>query len=301
MEVETEWGLGDSRTRGIYVLRIRFKTSHLNLQVHQNHIKKADCLRPLLWGAILLFRVGFPPTRCLWRKPPPACVKSSNYTLQPGFVGTASFNSEMTGFAVRSWNSCLSCHVSTALRVDCRSRWGLPSSAHSEHRTKQRTQLKANRAENVCRDSNPKMYTIYQMCWDVPFPPEEGGAGTYAEMSERRWTWETRRKGWLFSCLLVISGKINFVPIFLGWISPVEEKQSHTFLLRIKICGNSQSSISRLKYVTSYTTNTKGFSNYVFNKSKWLQITGFKTTVYSICLQALKRWLYEVKLSKIIS
>lgn len=23
------------------------------------------------------------------------------------------------------------------------------------------------------------------MCWDVPFPPEEGGAGTYAEMSER--------------------------------------------------------------------------------------------------------------------
>lgn len=83
MEVETEWGLGDSRTRGIYVLRIRFKTSHLNLQVHQNHIKKADCLRPLLWGAILLFRVGFPPTRCLWRKPPPACVSRAITPCSP--------------------------------------------------------------------------------------------------------------------------------------------------------------------------------------------------------------------------
>lgn len=145
------------------------------------------------------------------------------------------------------------------------------------------------------------MYKIHKICWHIPYSSWKKGE----LVSNLKWvngvilTWDLQQYEWLFTCFLVISGKTNPVSICSVLITHVEKKQSLTFL----VCNtrNSQCSVSQLKYLTSYTTSTKGFSNYVLSKSKWLQITWFKTTVYSICLQALKRWFYEVKLNKITS
>lgn len=145
------------------------------------------------------------------------------------------------------------------------------------------------------------MYKIHKICWHIPYSSWKKGE----LVSNLKWvngvilTWDLQQYEWLFTCFRVISGKTNLVSIFSVLITHVEKKQSLTFL----VCNtrNSQCSVSQLKYLTSYTTSTKGFSNYVLSKSKWLQITWFKTTVYSICLQALKRWFYEVKLNKITS
>lgn len=94
---------------------------------------------------------------------------------------------------------------------------------------------------------------------------------------------------------------INPAPVFWVFIFTLKRNKVSNSWSAVKWLENHQVDLPIQICNLPYSQRTKGLRNYVLSKSKWLQITWFKTTVYSICLQALKRWFYEVKLNKIIS